>query len=259
MNHSSLQLPAGPEPVRPRSAFASAIVLVGVCSALFLTAPVLIRSLRALFAARASGYWMPLLEVGLALLGVLALSSVVVGVGADLRSRLSSGRRRWRRHRRPWEEFLMESEAEDVEPSLGDFPRLTRPQQTQVTPVKNRRSTATLRLVEATPWPLGSNHSAPAARNHGKIAPVTKLGFAASRPLPGAAPCTPAWQEPAFQTPYPYSVWSFHDNRPDDIVELYQEDRPTRSWLWATLLFAGAALAAMAWWRLYGHSTPFSV
>ncbi|MFT3925445.1 MAG: hypothetical protein QM778_23100 [Myxococcales bacterium] len=264
MNQSSLspELSVGPEPDRPRSAFVSAIVLLGVCSALAVTAPALIRSLEALLESRAPGSTLPsLLEVSLGILGVVALSSVVFGVITDLRSRLGGSRygRRWRRHRRPWEQYLMECDALDAQHALQEYSRVQQKQQTFVSQVKNPRSMATLRLVEATPWPLGGSSAQP--RHQGRVQPVTQLGFpAASRPTTTAAPRrTRNWraQEPVYYTPYPFSVWSFHDNIPDDYDPAL--NRPNRTWLWATLLFAGAALAAVFWWRAYGISVPFSV
>jgi len=234
--------------------------LLGVCSALLLTAPILLRSLRALLAERAPGGWLPsLLEVSLAVLGVVALCTVVVSVVSDLRSRLGGGRRgsRWRRHRRPWEEYLMECDAEDAQRALHAFSHAVHHRPSPSFPVKNPRSAATLRLVEATPWPLGSAR----ARQQGRPGPATQLGFpvAERESVTHEAPRKPVWrsEDPVYYTPYPFSVWTFHDSRVEDYE--YELRQPNRTWLWAALLFAGAALAAVFWWQAYGISMPFSV
>jgi hypothetical protein len=50
-----------------------------------------------------------------------------------------------------------------------------------------------------------------------------------------------------YLTPYPFSVWSYHDNIPEfEVVPV----RRSRGWLWwaSALVLACVALAAMLWW-----------
>jgi hypothetical protein len=243
------------------------------------------------------------------LLGVLALGTVIVGIVSDLRSRLGGGRRLGRRHRRPWDEYLMvqdayehDADSDVVEASprareqrvellrlpespskhaLGrasDDPVARHAELQPATPVKNTKSIPSLRLVEATPWPLGSGHST-SPKKTGRLAPVTQLGFPVTRPsdvrgfvreqgvearpqarersMPRVAR-TPAWHEPGHYTPYPFSVWSYHDKLPDGYDESYAI-RQSRGWLWATLIFTGVVLASMLCWRAFGISMPFSI
>jgi hypothetical protein len=264
VNHSSLtpELPVGPERSRP-SVLLSTVVLLGVGSALVLTAPMLIRSLKVLLAARAPGSSLPsVFEVTLGLLGVLALGAALFGMIAELRTRAGGFRWRRRRQRKPWEEYLTEQEAQEQDGSamLGMHRVHLGRENPMPAPITMRqaRPAPPLRLVEATPWPLGSGQP---VRNRGRVAPVTRLALPvtpqlarrATMPATGAVR-TPAWHEPASFTPYPFSVWSYHDNRPDDFEDYSFEVRGTHPWLWTALIAAGIGLAGALFVRAFGIS-----
>jgi hypothetical protein len=277
VNHSSLsrELPVVPEPDRSRSLLSSTLIIVGVCSLLVLAVPTLARSLKTLLASGARVGWMPsLLEVSLASLGVLALVTLVVHSVGDVRSRWR-GRRR--RQRNPWDHLLMDEELQD--PALRDFPSLSRPTPAPVQVAEEAPSSAPvprLSSVEGTPWPLGvrrERESAPANPGSSagrRLAPVTRLGFARSTPVPEQGASVQGGHDaatrdsnslelplrgyrrrmepsPVYFTPYPFSVWSFHDNLPDYEFEPMSHDR---SWLWAGLALVGGVLLVALCWSL---------
>ncbi len=279
MTQSSLmpELPGAPDSDRPRpSALFSALMLFGVGSALMLAAPGLLRSLRVLLLARVPGSSLPpLFEVTLGLLGVLALGSAVVGVVLDLRTRVRGFRWRRRRQRQPWEEYLMETEALVGAPPVGAPPlRLHQGNAARPAPVDvggsareqshphNARPGQPLRSVEATPWPLGSGHE---PRNQGRVATVTRLGLPATplpegKALPSSPPPSrraarsPAWHEPAVVTPYPFSVWNYHDNSPEGSMDKAFGKTLTRGWLWTVLIAAAIGVAGALLMRKLGIS-----
>ena len=282
MSQSSLmpELPVAPGSDRSRpSALFSTLMLLGVGSALMLAAPGLLRSLRVLLSARVPGSSLPpLFEVTLGLLGVLALGSAVVGVVLDLRTRVRGLRWRRRRQRQPWEEYLMETDALVGAPPVGVPPlRLHQGNSARPAPVDaggsvreqnhahDARPAQPLRSVEATPWPLGSGH---APRNQGRVATVTRLGLPVTplpegKALPSSPPASlraarsPAWHEPAVATPFPFSVWNYHDNSPEGSADDALGKTLTRGWLWTVLIAAAIGVAGALLMRNLGISIHF--
>jgi hypothetical protein len=251
MNQPSIspELPLAPEPERPRSSLASVFVLLGMASALLLIAPVLVQRLSALLAdgVRAASIEL-LLEVAAAVFGALVIGRLSLRALAELYERWR-GRRR--RRRAPWEELLTQDELDD--PALAGFPHLRAAPDPRASATLAARP-ASLRLVETTPWPLGSG---PDSQLRTRKATATKLGFECpslppafqrpaapvtkverTRPLPAA----PEAREQPVPMPYPFSVWSFHDNVPDEYRFL--QPRSARLWLWSLVLMVLATGAA---------------
>jgi hypothetical protein len=115
-----------------------------------------------------------------------------------------------------------------------------------------------LRLVEATPWPLGSGQP---VLNRGRVAPITRLDLPVTPRLATRAPTftaravrAPAWHEPASVTPYPFSVWSYHDNLPDDLEDYAIDVHRAHPWLWTAVIAAGIGLAGALFVRTFGIS-----
>ncbi len=243
MSHSSFssEVPILSEPERPKSRLFHAVMVLGVCSALLWMAPAFVRSLRALVSPGHSGSVLPsLLEVSLTSLAVVALLGLLLRGLRDARMRMRS----LRNHRR-WEDVLREEEQRDASRhaafGMGPVPKGT---------ARSGHSAPVLRLVESTPWPLGK----PAPSRQRKSS-ATQLGFARLTPLPNdeSEPRRGAdaqVYEPRYATPYPFSVWSFHDNLPDPIWE--SEHLAKRPWLWmmAVLVVLSSTLAFVTLRRL---------
>jgi hypothetical protein len=253
----------GPGPERPRSALNSAFLLLGLASALVVTTPVLTRALRVLWQHRMEPSQLAaLLEVSLAGMAVIALGSLVIRALLDLSEH---GRRR-RRRRMPWQDFVMSEPGglASWPPDELDPPSLLRSSPHGHGPAL--RTASTLRRVEATPWPLGSGNTGaqPAPSPVARVgferfdAPGSRSGMGQDARLLPAAPIAREEdmapiareedEEPVALTPYPFSVWSYHDNAVDE----YQFEPPrSRTWVWASLLFAALAGVAALWWGLF--------
>lgn len=242
MNHSSLsgQLSVVPLPEQPRSRGFHVLLVLGSCSALLWVAPAFVRSLRTLVLGPPQGsVGSTLLEVSLTALALVGLAGLVFRGVAEARSSL----RRLGRHRR-WEQVLAEEELRDAEcyrsfaqraPShpAGDARGLASEQ-------GQARTRPFLRLVGADSWSRAVA-SSPQLR-----APAgdTRLGFGQLSPAPAVIRGEARWvSEPQYITPYPFSVWSFHDNLPDPEWEDLSAAR--QPWVWLMLALMCVSLLAV--------------
>ncbi len=152
---------------------------------------------------------------------------------------------------RSWEDVLREEQEREASSGYAAFGlKHDAPGATDVHRGSSKRTRVgqpvpPLRLVSSTPWPLGSHTPPRRAKSTD-----TKLGLACPPPAPSRTGAQRAGEmaapEPQYMTPYPFSVWSFHDNLPDPTWD--SDPSAKRPWVWAmaVLVVLSVSLAFFA-------------